>query len=40
MSFTRAEQVVVEATGLFPENKRLSFLLIDILLQQENMLRQ
>ncbi|MCX5815078.1 MAG: glycosyltransferase [Proteobacteria bacterium] len=33
--FSRAERVFMEACGLFPENKRLSFLFIGILLQQE-----
>jgi tetratricopeptide (TPR) repeat protein len=33
--FSRAESVFMEACGLFPKNKKLSFLFIGILLQQE-----
>ncbi|MFH1026281.1 MAG: glycosyltransferase, partial [Nitrospirota bacterium] len=33
--FSRAERVFMEACGVFPKNKRLSFLFIGILLQQE-----
>ncbi|MCX5809860.1 MAG: glycosyltransferase [Proteobacteria bacterium] len=33
--FSRAEKVFLEACGLFPKNKKLTFLFIGILLQQE-----